>query len=42
MDYAETLKAYFEAHPPQNSNEAKEKIREITGINHFYNGFFNS
>jgi transposase len=32
MDYAEVLKEYFEVHPPQNSNEAKEKIREITGI----------
>ena len=28
----EELKKHFEVHPPQNSNEAKEKIKEITGI----------
>ena len=32
MGFAEGLKKHFEAHPPQNSNEAKEKIKEITGI----------
>lgn len=32
MEYAEDLKKYFEVHPPRNSNEAKEKIKEITGI----------
>ncbi len=32
MKFEEALKKEFEAHPPQNSNEAKEKIKEITGI----------
>jgi transposase len=32
MEYAEELKKHFETHPPRNSNEAKEKIKEITGI----------
>jgi len=32
MDFSEKLKKYFEVHPPRNSSEAKEKIKEITGI----------
>jgi transposase len=32
MAFSKELKEYFEAHPPQTSNEAKEKIKEITGI----------
>ena len=32
MEYSKELKEHFEAHPPQTSNEAKEKIKEITGI----------
>lgn len=32
MQFAEELKKHFEDHPPQNSNEAKEKIKGITGI----------
>ena len=30
--HEQELKAYFELHPPQNSNEARAKIKEITGI----------
>lgn len=30
--YEQELKEYFEAHPPRNSNEARAKIKEITGI----------
>lgn len=32
MEFSVELKKHFEDHPPQNSNEAKEKIKEITGI----------
>src|ERR1017187_2880908 len=32
MGFSEELKKHFEAHPPQTSNEAKEKIKELTGI----------
>ena len=32
MEFSEELKKHFEIHPPQTSNEAKEKIKEITGI----------
>jgi transposase len=32
MEFAKELKEHFEAHPPQTSNEAKEKIKEITGL----------
>lgn len=32
MEFSKELKDYFEVHPPQTSNEAREKIKEITGI----------
>jgi transposase len=31
-EFLEELKKYFEDNPPQTSNEAKEKIKEITSI----------
>lgn len=30
--YEQELKEYFESHPPRNSNEARAKIKELTGI----------
>jgi transposase len=30
--YEQELKSFFEQHPPRNSNEARAKIKEITGI----------
>jgi transposase len=32
MEHTVKLKKYFEAHPPISSNEAREKIKELTGI----------
>lgn len=32
MEFSGELKKHFETNPPQTSNEAKEKITEITGI----------
>jgi len=31
-EHEEEIKKYFEDHPPINSNEAREKIKELTGI----------
>ena len=31
-DHEETLKKYFEEYPPSSSNDAKEKIKELTNI----------
>ncbi len=31
-EHKEQIKKYFEDHPPINSNEAREKIKELTGI----------
>lgn len=30
--YEQQIKKYFEQHPPRNSNEARAKIKELTGI----------
>lgn len=32
LPHAQTLKEYFEEHPPRNSVEARAKIKELTGI----------